>query len=41
MKLTLYTADCTGDAKNCVYPNKDMCIRDRVFTFLHFLVAEF
>ena len=22
MKLTLYTADCTGDAKNCVYPNK-------------------
>lgn len=22
MKLTLYTADCTGDAKNCVYPHK-------------------
>ncbi len=22
MKLTLYTADCTGDAKNCSYPNK-------------------
>ena len=22
MKLTLYTADCTGDAKNCVYPHR-------------------
>ena len=22
MKLTLYTADCTGDATNCVYPHK-------------------
>ena len=22
MKLTLYTADCTGDATNCVYPNR-------------------
>lgn len=22
MKLTLYTADCIGDAKNCVYPHK-------------------
>lgn len=22
MRLTLYTADCTGDAKNCIYPHK-------------------
>ena len=22
MKLTLYRADCSGDAKNCVYPHK-------------------
>ena len=22
MKLTIYTADCTGDAANCLYPNK-------------------
>ena len=22
MKLTIYTADCTGDAANCLYPHK-------------------
>ena len=22
MKLTIYTADCTGDAANCRYPHK-------------------
>ena len=39
MKFTLYTADCTGNAKNTVYPNQKVIISEadlrKAVTFDH------
>lgn len=38
MQITLYTANCTGNVKNCVYPNK--CLIDNEEDFIAAVAAD-